>query len=148
MRYSCKESLICLILLIQITAGLVDPDHGRGRRIDGVQNFLQDHPVDVQALFVQLIVDQASRTVTFRGTSCCLGNTLMFRLIERLARRPNTFVSFDRLIRDVWDGDAKSDEAIRSVVKELRARLRKSGLRRLASAIAGQRRAYALILRQ
>jgi DNA-binding winged helix-turn-helix (wHTH) protein len=68
-------------------------------------------------------------------------------MLERLARRPNQFVSFDRLIRDVWDGHPKSDEAIRSVVKELRDRLRKGGMRRLASAIRGERRAYALVLK-
>ena len=51
------------------------------------------------------------------------------------------------VVMTVWEGRAKSDEAIRSVVKELRVRLRRSGMRRLASAIRGQKRSYALVLK-
>jgi DNA-binding winged helix-turn-helix (wHTH) protein len=98
-------------------------------------------------MFEQIIVDAGARTITFRGRTCRLGNTLVFRLMERLARRPNHFVTFDRLIRDVWDQQARSDEAIRSVMKELRRRLRKSRMTKLASAIRGQKKAYAIIFK-
>lgn len=137
-------------MVVQRVADLADqvePKEAGGRGRDLIDNLLGARNIDPDVMFGQIIVDAAARTVTFRGCTCCLGNTLVFRMLERLARRPNQFVSFDRLIRDVWDGHPKSDEAIRSVVKELRDRLRKGGMRRLASAIRGERRAYALVLK-
>lgn len=139
----------CALVVQKVTdlADHVEPKDAGGRGRDLVENLLGSRPVDADAMFGQLIVDAAAKTVTYRGCTCCLGNTLVFRMIERLARRPNHFVSFDRLIRDVWDGHPKSDEAIRSVVKELRDRLRKNGMRRLASLIRGQKKSYALMLK-
>jgi DNA-binding response OmpR family regulator len=137
-------------LMVQRVAALTDhlePQSAGASGRDLRENLLGARAVDTDALFGQLIVDPSAKTITFRGCTCFLGNTLVFRLIERLARRPNQFVSFDRLIRDVWDGQAKSDEAIRSLMKELRDRLRKNGMRRLASSIRGQKKAYALMLK-
>jgi DNA-binding response OmpR family regulator len=128
-------------------ADKLDPSTPSPPNQDLRANLLGSRPVNGEAMFGQIIVDSAGKTVTFRGCTCCLGNTLVFRLIERLARRPNHFITFDRLIRDVWDGQPKSDEAIRSLVKELRDRLRKNGMRKLASSIRGQKKAYALMLK-
>jgi len=75
-------------------------------------------------------------TITFRGKSCFFGKTLPFRLFLRLARRPNTYVSYEDLLTDVWDGE-RTDEAIRSVVKTLRGKLREAGMSALADAIDG-----------
>jgi len=84
-----------------------------------------------------LVIDPAQRTVQFRGRTCFLGGRLPFRLLSRLARRPNTFVSHEDLLDDVWEGAVRSDDAVRSAVKALRQRLRKAGLGDLADAIDG-----------
>lgn len=80
------------------------------------------------------------------GRRCFLGRTLTFKLFERLARRPNQYVTYDRLLQDVWNG-LRSNEAIRSVVKELRRKLIDAGMSDLAEAIDGSNReCYGLIL--
>jgi DNA-binding response OmpR family regulator len=144
---SLAQSCALVVQKVADLAEHVEPSDAGRRGRDLLENLLGSRTVDPDAMFAQLIVDAAAKTVTYRGGTCCLGNTLVFRMIERLARRPNEFVSFDRLIRDVWDGHPKSDEAIRSVVKELRDRLRKNGMRRLASSIRGQKKSYALMLK-
>jgi DNA-binding response OmpR family regulator len=83
------------------------------------------------------VVDEALLTVSFRGRACFLGNTLPFRLLVRLARRPNCYVTHDDLLADVWDGGLRSEGAVRSVVKVLRQKLRGAGLGDLADAIDG-----------
>src|SRR5262249_53464813 len=84
-----------------------------------------------------LFIDAALLSVVFRGKTCFLGNTLPFRFLSHLARRPNRYVSYDELKTSVWDGTRVSADAIRSVVKELRHKLRSAGLSDLASAIDG-----------
>jgi DNA-binding response OmpR family regulator len=142
---SLAQSCALVVQKVADLAEHVEPRDPSGR--DLIDNLLGSRTVDPDAMFGQLIVDTAAKTVTYRGCTCCLGNTLVFRMIERLARRPNQFIPFDRLIRDVWDGQPKSDEAIRSLVKELRDRLRKNGMRKLASSIRGQKKSYALMLK-
>lgn len=82
------------------------------------------------------LFDTEMLTITFQGKSCFLGNTLPFRFFVRLARRPNTYVTYEDLLSDVWDG-ARTDEAIRSVVKTLRSKLRQAKMGGLAEAIDG-----------
>src|SRR4051794_35416384 len=65
-----------------------------------------------------IYVDRDRLQVEFRGRTCVLGNTLPFKLLERLARRPNTYVTHEELLYDVWNG-VRSQAAIRSVVKRL-----------------------------
>jgi DNA-binding response OmpR family regulator len=144
---SVAESCALVTQRIANLAEHLELHDGAARGCDLLENFLGSRPVDAEALFGQPIIDTAAKTVTFQGCTCCIGNTLVFRMIERLARRPNQHISFDRLVRDVWDGNAKSDEAIRSLVKELRDRLRKSGMGSLASSIRGQNKSYALVLK-
>lgn len=81
-------------------------------------------------------IDRRLLSVIWRGRACFLGNTLPFRLLERLARRPNIYVSCEQLLEDVWHG-TRSMAAVRSVVKELRQRLRAAGMEDLAGAIDG-----------
>ncbi len=83
-----------------------------------------------------LVVDEAHLTVAYRGRSCYLGSSLPFRLLARLARQPNRYFTHDELLAEVWDGD-RSPDAIRSVVKTLRQKLRQQGLGDLAAAIDG-----------
>jgi hypothetical protein len=75
-------------------------------------------------------------SVTFRGKTCFLGNTYAYKLLCRLARRPNTYVSYEELLADVWQG-VRSNSAVRSAVKTLRSKLRRRGLTALAQAIDG-----------
>src|SRR5262249_14229604 len=82
------------------------------------------------------LVDFSRFSVTFQGKTCLLGNTLPFRFLARLARRPNCYVSYEELLADVWQG-TRSESSIRSVVKVLRRRLRQDGLADLAEAIDG-----------
>jgi len=82
------------------------------------------------------LIDTETLTISFRGRSCFLGNTLPFRLFHRLACRPNAYVSYEDLLADVWDGE-RTDEAIRSVVKTLRGKLRQAGMKQLADSIDG-----------
>ncbi len=90
--------------------------------------------------------DQSSFSVVWDGRRCYLGRTLLFRFFERLARRPNQYVTYERLLQDVWDGP-RSNEAIRSVVRDLRRKLKCAGMGDLADAIDGRNReCYGLIL--
>src|SRR5262245_57791326 len=75
-------------------------------------------------------------TIEFRGRSCFLGNTLPFRLFARLAQRPNAYLTYEELFSEVWQCD-RSDDAVRSAVKRLRAAFRQSGMAELAAAIDG-----------
>jgi len=50
-------------------------------------------------------VDRALLSVIHRGKSCFLGNTLLLRLIERLLRSLNQYVSHQQLQEEVWDAN-------------------------------------------
>lgn len=92
------------------------------------------------------IVDHTTFTVHWGGKTCYLGNTLPFKLFERLARRPNQLVHCDQLLDDVWQC-CRSREAMRSVVKVLRQKLVRAGMKDLARAIDGTTaRHYGLML--
>ncbi len=93
------------------------------------------------------LVDRATLTVTWQGRSVQLGHTRGFRLLECLARRPNRYVTHVDLIREVWDdNDELSTDTIRSVVSQLRCKLRAHGMEDLATAIAGHCGRYVLKL--
>lgn len=82
------------------------------------------------------ILDRMTFCVHWGGRTCRLGNTLSFKLLERLARRPNQFVHCEVLLQDVWEG-CRSREAVRSVVKMLRQKLNAARMEGLAEAIDG-----------
>jgi len=81
------------------------------------------------------LVDDSTLTVSWAGKTCYLGCTVLFRLAERLSRRPNQYITPDQLLRDVWDGDCKSPNTIRSAVRNLRQRLINAEMDDLAVAI-------------
>lgn len=83
-----------------------------------------------------LTIDRQSLTVGWNGSSCFLGYTTAFRILERLAQRPNQYVSHAQLLEDVWGGP-RSRSAIRSAVNDLRTRLTCAGMKDLAEAIDG-----------
>ncbi|MGO9110204.1 MAG: helix-turn-helix domain-containing protein [Thermoguttaceae bacterium] len=92
------------------------------------------------------ITDRATFSVHWADRTCRLGDTMPFRLLERLARRPNRFIHCDVLLEELWD-EHTSSEAVRSTVKILRRKLTAAGMEDLAEAIDGSTaRHYALML--
>ena len=92
------------------------------------------------------LVDPDILAVRWKGKTCFLGKTLAFRLFARLAQRPNHFLSHDLLLDEVWECRV-TKEAMRSVVKVLKQKLRQAGMADLAAAINGHRReCYGLFL--
>ena len=92
------------------------------------------------------VIDRSVMCVVYRGKQCFLGNTLMLKFMERLVRRANQYVSYNQLLSEVWNG-VREASSVRSVVKELRAKLRAAGMAGLANAIDGQvYRHYGLML--
>lgn len=83
------------------------------------------------------VVDRTLLSVVFRGRSCFLGNTLPLHFFERLAKRPNQYVTYQQLLADVWHGP-RSNEAVRAVAQTLRRKLRQANMDELAAAIDGR----------
>lgn len=100
--------------------------------------------VTVRASMLQL--DRTTFSVHWEGRSCSLGHSTAFRLLERLARCPNEYVSVDRLLDELWSGP-RSYSTLRSTVCRLKSRLRRSGMGDLAQLIDGRVHGhYALLL--
>ena len=92
------------------------------------------------------LVDGSTLSVVWEGKTCPLRHTILFRLAERLARRPNQYVTAGQLLSDVWQGGVKSPDTIRSAVRHLRQRLSAAGMDELAGRIRGTGGRYALML--
>jgi DNA-binding response OmpR family regulator len=92
------------------------------------------------------LLSESTLSVSWKGRSLYLGHTLAFRLLERLARRPNQYVTHLDLLRDVWDDEELETATIRSVVRHLRRRLRDGGMTKLANSIEGHNGRYVLKL--
>lgn len=93
------------------------------------------------------VIDRNRMCVVYRGQRCFLGNTLKFKLLERLLRRRNQYVSYDDLMDEVWDA-IRARSTVRSLVRELREKLRDAGMLSLSDAIVGQvNKHYGLFLR-
>ena len=103
------------------------------------------HPASADAT-PRPLVDASTLSVTWRGRSVHLGHNRGFRLLDRLARRPNQYVTHLDLLRDVWDDEELSTDTIRSVASQLRGKLRAHGMCDLADAIRGHGGRYALVL--
>lgn len=109
-------------------------------------NLLGSDTANPISLLSRPIVDSAAMTVTWHGRSCHLQNKVLFNLMDRLARRPGQFVHYDRLLRDAWDGQIRTDEAIRNAVHRLKVRLRQADMVDLAAAIQSSGRRCGLKL--
>lgn len=94
----------------------------------------------------RLLVDASTLSVFWAGRTCLLRQKTLFRLAERLARRPNQYITAGQLLEDVWDGGVKAPETIRSAIRHLRRRLSDAGMADLAAAIRGTGGGYGLIL--
>jgi DNA-binding response OmpR family regulator len=82
------------------------------------------------------ITDRGDFSVRWGNRTCRLGNTLAFKLLDRLAQRPGLYLHYDKLLSEFWDCHT-SPEAVRSTVKILRRKLRAAGMGDLAKAIDG-----------
>jgi DNA-binding response OmpR family regulator len=111
-----------------------------------IGNLLGSQLRDPRSLYPKPLVDNGSMTVTWAGRTCHLRSVRLFGLIERLARRPNHYVSFDRLLNDVWAGEIRSDDTIRSSVRHLKRQLVNAGMAELAHSIRALNRRYVLLL--
>lgn len=92
------------------------------------------------------LVDASTLSVFWAGKVCLLRQKTLLRLAERLARRPNQYVSAGELLEDVWEGGVKAPETIRSAIRHLRRRLSDAGMSDLANAIRAAGGRYGLIL--
>ncbi len=83
------------------------------------------------------LIDRNVMCVVYRGKQCFLGNTLMLKFMERLVHRANQYVNYNQLLSEVWNA-VREPSSVRSVVKELRAKLRAAGMAGLSDAIDGR----------
>jgi len=83
---------------------------------------------EVQTEMNGLVVDQEQFTVSYKGQECFLGNTIQFRLFERIARKPGKWFSFNELKDDVWSDDLMGDATVGRTIRLLRAKLKTDGL--------------------
>ncbi len=90
--------------------------------------------------------DENTFCIYWRNRKCHLGHTQSFFLFSKLLHRCNHFVSYEQLLRDVWGGQTKSDETVRSAIRELKHKLCRGKMRKLALAICAEGRHYGLIL--
>lgn len=72
-----------------------------------------------------LHIDLTQGTLTYRGRSWFLGNTIVLRLAERLGRCPAKWFSFDELREDVWCDLATDEATIGRTIRLLRSKLKK-----------------------
>ena len=87
------------------------------------------------------VVDSSTFTVSWRGRTCRLGNTLLFWLLHRLSLSTNCYIAHVELLDDVWHGSRESS-TIRGVVKRLRDQLISAGMQSLADSIDGSVSGY------
>jgi DNA-binding response OmpR family regulator len=97
--------------------------------------------VTVVAASSPLRIDRSTFAVTWQGKGCPLGNTTAFRLIEKLARRPEEYISIDQLLDDLWSAP-RSYSTLRSTVCRLKAKLDTAGMRDLSLRIDGRVHGY------
>lgn len=92
------------------------------------------------------VLNELSKRVFWKGRSAHLGNTQYFRILDRLARRPNQYVTHLDLMREVWENEEMPLSTVRSVVRILRQKLRDDDMGELADAIRGHNGRYMLDL--
>ncbi len=92
----------------------------------------------------KLKIDNRLFTISFRGKSCFLGNSLPFQLLRRLARSPDVYISREELLESIWGGK-RSVSAIKSVLSDLRQKLRANGMSELAASLEGSARGYYML---
>ena len=79
----------------------------------------------------RLVVSPVTFTVEWRDRCCDLGPSILFKLIQRLSRRPGRYFTYDILMEDIWERRC-SNTTVRSAIKRLRRALRDAGMPELA----------------
>lgn len=87
------------------------------------------------------VADRKTLTIYWQGSSCFLGNTLLFWFFDRISQSPNQYVTYSDLLDDVWGGP-RENSTIRGVAKRLRDRLAADGMHQLAASIDGSVSGY------
>ena len=77
--------------------------------------------------------------VAWKGETCFLGNTMAFRLLERLLQSPGLFVPVETLAEEVWGDEATEAGTIQKHASLLRTRLNAN---RVAIDIDGKTRGH------
>ena len=93
----------------------------------------------------RLVVSPTTFTVEWRDRCCDLGPSILFKLIQRLSRRPGRYFTYDILMEDIWERRC-SNTTVRGAIKRLRRALRDAGMPELAAAIRGRGECYGLFL--
>jgi hypothetical protein len=75
-----------------------------------------------------LILDDSRFAARFGRTWIFLGNTLEYRLLKRLSRRTECYLSYQTLASEVWGDDRANANSIQRVASTLRRLLREAGL--------------------
>ena len=134
-----SESLVTAAYCADEIRAVVDV--AQQRAPDGLSDFVE---LNATKSPQRPLLDQSTFSVTWQGKSLHLGHTRSFWLLLRLARRPNQYVTHLDLLNDVWDDEELATATIRSTICQLRKRLCRSGMRRLAKAIQGHNGHYML----
>ena len=130
------QLVVCLNQAVQLTEEIIDASRNLGLNVPpaGAPGRLGADAQGISGNFP--IADRSTFSVRWQNKTCYLGNSLPFRLLERLAYRPNQLVHHDQLLDEVWEC-RRSREAVRSIVKVLRQKLCQAGMEDLAEAIDG-----------
>jgi len=127
------------MLLIEpiVPGAFKDIDHGTAAALL-LQPVIQTQPAapSGNGTARPLVTDRTTFCAHWADQTCHLGNTMAFKLLERLARRPNHLVHCNLLLDELWEPHTSYD-AVRSAVKILRRKLRAAGMGDLAKAIDG-----------
>jgi DNA-binding response OmpR family regulator len=91
-------------------------------------------------------VNTSTFSVEWDGKVCLFKDSLPFRLMKTLCRRPGQVFSFDQLLRHVWSAHSKSPDTIRSTVRHLKWKLEKAEMKALAHAVKARGHGYCLSL--
>jgi hypothetical protein len=92
----------------------------------------------------QLTLDAATFEARLGSNACFLGNTMEWRLLARLNRRPGAFVSIDSLRDEVWEDSPAEKYTIQRTASNLRRKLRDSGMAEVV--IDGSQKDYYRVL--
>ena len=83
---------------------------------------------DAAAVDPSFRVDDETFKVWNGGEACYLGNTIEFRAIQRLARRPGQYLKVDVLRDSAWDGAIVTKNAVQKTMSNIRRKLQTAGV--------------------
>lgn len=72
------------------------------------------------------------------------GHAIPFRLLDRLSRRPDQYLTHLDLLHDVWHGQELMTDTVCRTVRRLRHQLREGVMGDLAPAVRGHNGLYSL----